>query len=168
MKAKFLYLLVLITSCTLSFGQQNAAWNKWSWLIGDWKGEGSGQPGVGAGTFTFKTDLDESILVRRSHSEYPASNGRPASIHNDLMIIYPDNAGNPSSAVYFDNEKHVIHYSVTYSDKSIILTSEKVPNAPIFRLSYTLLDNGKVNTRFEMSQDGQNFRVYIEGVSSKI
>lgn len=168
MKLKFLFVLVLTSSFVVSFGQQYTTWSKWSWLIGDWKGEGSGQPGAGSGMFSFKTDLNENILVRRSHSEYPAANGRPATIHDDLMVVYTDNAGNPSDAIYFDNEKHVIRYSITYSDKTIIFTSEKTPDAPIFRLSYTLLDNGKVNTRFEMSQDGQNFKVYIEGISSKV
>jgi hypothetical protein len=29
---------------TTSFGQQNASWTKWTWLIGEWKGEGNGEP----------------------------------------------------------------------------------------------------------------------------
>ena len=48
------------------------------------------------------------------------------------------------------------------------LTSEKNPNAPIFRLTYTLLDDNTVNTKFEMSQDGENFMTHIEGKSKKV
>lgn len=84
------------------------------------------------------------------------------------MIIYPDYSDAPSKAVYFDNEGHTIFYSATFGEKSIILTSEKVQNKPIFRLTYTLLPSGLVNTKFEMSQDGQKFMTYIEGNSKKI
>jgi hypothetical protein len=39
---------------------------------------------------------------------------------------------------------------------------------PVFRLTYTLLSDGMVNTKFEMSQDGKTFMTYIEGKSKKI
>lgn len=148
--------------------QQNPNWEKWDWLIGDWKGEGSGQPGQGGGTFSFTFDLDKNILVRKSHSEYPASSNRPAVIHNDLMIVYPDSQGIPIKAIYFDNEGHTINYTITYSEKSIVFLSEKSNYIPIFRLTYTLLENGTVKTKFEMSQDGLSFTTYIEGLSSKV
>jgi len=168
MKSKFILTITLFGILTTCFGQQNPSWDKWSWLIGEWTGEGSGQPGAGSGTFTFRTDLDKKILVRNSHSEYPASGNKPMVIHNDLMIVYPDYTGNPSKAIYFDNEGHTINYSITYAEKSISLTSDKIPNVPVFRLTYTLLENGMVNTKFEMSHDGEKFSTYIEGKSKKI
>lgn len=136
-------------------------------MIGKCAGEGSGQPGAGGGTFTFRTDLDKKILVRESHSEYPASGNKPAVIHNDLMVIYPEFSGNPVKAIYFDNEGYTINYSISYADKSIVLTSDKIQNVPIFRLSYILLENSMINTIFEMSQDGVNFTTYISGISKR-
>lgn len=168
MKIKVILTIAFFEILTTCLGQQNPTWDKWSWLIGDWAGEGSGQPGVGGGTFTFKTDLDMKILVRNSHSEYPASGTRPMLIHNDLMIIYPDYMGNPVKAIYFDNEGHTINYSISYLDQSIELTSDKILNFPVFRLTYTLLENGMVNTKFEMSQDGEKFSTYIEGKSKRM
>ena len=153
-----------LTSC---FGQQVLTWNKWEWLIGNWAGEGSGQPGQGGGTFTFKYDLDQRILVRKSHSEYPAIGNKPKVIHNDLLIIYPDFSGSPVKAIYFDNEGHTINYFVAYSDKSITLTSDKIPNIPVFRLTYTQLKDDTVDTKFEISQDGVKFNTYIEGKSKR-
>jgi hypothetical protein len=135
--------------------------------MGEWIGEGSGQPGQGGGTFSFTYDLDENIIVRKSHSEYPAAADKPAIIHDDLMVVYLDFSGNPSKAIYFDNEGHTINYQITYSDKSIVLTSDKIPGVPVFRLTYTLLESGTVDTKFEMSQDGETFMKYIEGKSRK-
>jgi hypothetical protein len=155
----------LINSC---FSQQNPAWNKWKWLIGEWKGEGSGQPGQGGGTFSFELSLDDKVMIRKSHSEYPASENKPATIHDDLMIVYLDFSGSPSKAIYFDNEGHTIKYSLSYSDKSIVFTSDRIPNIPIFRLSYELLENEAINTKFEMSQDGEKFATYIEGISKRM
>ena len=162
-------LLTIIFCGILStgFSQQKPNWDQWRWLTGEWVGEGSGQPGTGGGTFSFKTDLDQNILVRKSHSEYPATADKPQVIHDDLMVVYPDYSGTPAKAIYFDNEGHTINYTITYSDKSIILTSDKIPNVPIFRLTYSLLDNETVNTKFEMSQDGVKFFTYIEGKSKK-
>jgi hypothetical protein len=165
---KLLLTFALAACLSPCFSQQGDTWSKWYWLTGEWIGEGSGQPGQGGGKFSFSFDLDEKILTRKSHSEYPASEGKPKVIHDDLMIIYPDISGYPTKAIYFDNEGHIINYSIIYPDKSIVLTSIKTENVPVFRLTYTLLENENVNTKFEMSQDGEKFMVYIEGKSKKV
>lgn len=157
-------LFVLINN---SFAQQNDTWENWSWLIGEWKGEGKGQPGQGGGAFSFYSELDNKVIVRKSHSEYPALDNKPAVIHDDLMIVYPDFSGIPSKAIYFDNEGHIIDYSLTYPDSAIVFTSNRIADIPVFRLTYELLEEGKVNTKFEMSQDGEKFTTYIEGISIK-
>jgi len=168
MRIKLLNTIILLMFCTLTFGQQTSAWEKWEWLIGEWKGEGSGKPGQGEGTFSFKFSLDRKILERTSHSEYPATGSKPKIVHDDLMIIYLDVDGTHAKAIYFDNEGHIINYSVSYSDKSVVLTSNKMPNMPIFRLTYTDLGQGAVNTKFEISNDGMKFSTYIEGKSTKM
>lgn len=167
MKFSLTAIFILLFSST-AFAQQTSSWNKWVWLIGEWQGEGDGNPGHGNGGFTLKPDLNEKILVRKAHSEYPAIANKPATIHDDLMIIYPDYSGSSSKAIYFDNEGHTINYSISYSDSSIIMTSEKNQNMPVFRLTYRLLSDNNVNTKFEMSQDGITFSTYVEGKSKKI
>jgi hypothetical protein len=67
-----------------------------------------------------------------------------------MMIVYSDMRGTPSKAIYFDNEGHTINYTVSYADKSIVLTSDKQPNLPVFRLTYTLNDGGSISVKFEM------------------
>lgn len=168
MKIKLLLTIIFLNLFTISFGQPNAAWDKWNWLIGEWKGEGSGQPGQGEGTFSFKPDLDNKVLIRRNHSVYPAKENKPGIIHDDLMIVYKDYSGHPAKAIYFDNEGHTINYLVSFTDSSVILTSEKMPNAPVFRLSYLDLKKDRVNVKFEMSRDGEKFTIYTEGTCNKI
>jgi hypothetical protein len=169
MKLTLIFIVVFICMTTLTFGQQsNSSWEKLSFLIGNWKGEGSGNPGQGEGYFSFKFDLGKKILVRTSHSEYPAMNEKPGIVHDDLMIIYPDFSGNPDRAIYFDNEGHVINYAITYSnDTDIIFTSDKVSSVPIFRLTYTKIDDKSVDVKFEIAQDGLKFAKYLEGKSNR-
>jgi len=168
MKRKLFLTTVLLAFAVSCMAQQNDVWGKWSWLVGDWIGEGSGQPGQGIGTFSFSYALDRNILTRKSHSEFPATESNPKIIHDDLMIVYFDSIGDPDRAVYFDNEGHTIFYTATYSEKSITLTSDISRKTPIFRLTYTYLDSETVNTQFALSQDGEKFMLYIEGKSKKI
>lgn len=167
MNFKILIVSLLLASSLLSSGQTADRWENWRFLIGTWVGEGNGQPGQGSGSFTFAFELDKNILVRKNHTEFPASNGRPAFAHDDLMIMYNGGNGIPLKAIYFDNENHVIHYTVAFSEKSIILTSEKMGDGPVFRLTYIPLDNHSINVKFEISNDGLNFSTYLEGKSTR-
>jgi len=87
------------------------------------------------------------------------------------MIIYFDNNSIPGKAIYFDNENHVINYSVTYDDitNSVILTSEPLYDKSIVRFTYTKIDENNVKAKFEISPTGQidAFRTHLEGNAHK-
>ena len=140
--------------------------SKWNLLIGEWSGGGAGEPGSGAGTSSFQFDLQKQVLVRRSHSEYPASGGRPATVHDDLMVIYPG-IGDESRAMYFDNERHVIEYTATWSGSGDTVTflSKPTQGAPQFRLTYKKVDVQTLTVGFEMAPPGQTgaFKPYVSG-----
>ncbi len=144
-------------------GQQDTAWNKWNWLIGEWVGEGSGVPGQGGGWFSLVPDLNGKILMRKNHSEYPATKDKPQTVHDDLMVVYPGKTGAAEKAIYFDNEGHVISYTIDHLGTSIVFTSTKEGNVPIYRLTYIPIDKKNITVRFEMSPDGQKFHTYVEG-----
>jgi hypothetical protein len=166
MRSLIILLLLLFSFGIFCSGQPSV--NNWSWLMGEWAGEGSGKPGQGEGKFTFTTDLDGKIITRKSHTEFPAADGKPKVIHDDVMIIYTDPADKKDRAVYFDNEGHTIFYFVNCTENEIILTSDKIPDSPVFRLVYTKIGSETVNTRFEMSMNGGNFVPYIQGKSRKV
>ena len=168
MKTKLLLTIILINLFTICSAQKSPSWDKWTWLIGEWKGEGNGQTGQGEGTFSLKPDLEDRVLIRKSHSEYPATENKPKIIHDDLMVVYKDLSGNPSKAIYFDNEGHTISYTISYADKTIIMTSEKIPNYPVFRLTYISNQAEMIHVKFEMSQDGEKFITYTEGKCRKV
>jgi len=169
MSFKAFFTVIIIIIIINVYGQENnKIWEKTNFLMGNWKGEGSGKPGEGKGYFSFKFDLNNKILVRKSHSEYPAAKDKPLIIHDDLLFIYPDSTGTPGRGIYFDNEGHVIYYSITFpNEKDIVFTSDKTPRSPIFRLTYSKIENDLINVKFELSGDGENYTTYVEGKSKR-
>ena len=139
-------------------------WSGCDFLVGEWIGEGGGMPGEAAGGFTLAYDLQKTILVRKNFADYPATKERPAFRHDDLMVMYQE-AGK-IRAVYFDNERHVIHYNVAVAKESssIVFLSDPDPSAPRFRMTYTRDSDRKVRILFEIAPPGkpEAFSKYIE------
>jgi hypothetical protein len=161
--------LIFFTNNIFSQQSQKPDWTAYKFLIGEWSGEGSGQPGQATGNTTHKFDLNDNVLVRKNHTEYPASNGSPAVSHDDLLIFYNEN--NSTKAIYFDNEGHVIHYTTSFTSDStvLVLTGNLNPSTPRFRFTYIKLEEGRLKTIFEISPPGkpEEFMKYAEGVLAK-
>jgi hypothetical protein len=170
-RSKIILLAILMVSGELVLGQQQKnSWEKWNYLIGEWVGEHNGQPGQGEGKFSFQTDLDGNILVRKNHTVFPATANTAEIIHDDLLIIYPGTGNSNQEAIYFDNEGHTIKYKVSFTDKSIILTSDISANATRFRFTYTMIDAKTINASFEMAspQAPEDFKMYLSGKANKV
>jgi hypothetical protein len=140
------------------------AWAAWAPLLGRWAADAKTQPDGSSGGFTLERDVGGRVLVRKNHAEYPAANGRPASVHDDLMVIYPE--GKKTRADYWDNEGHVIHYEVSFSGPSqVVFLSDPVPGAPRFRLTYawTGATPAEVALTFEIAPPNapDTFKPYI-------
>ena len=137
-------------------------------LLGKWVGEGSAETGqTGSGYCSFEKGLQDKVIVRKNHAEYPATKDRPAIVHDDVMIIYPDHAKHQLRAFYTDNEGNIIHYTVTSASdgKSVVFLGDNEPGARRFRLSYATLEPGRMNITFEMAPpDKQDqFQRFMEG-----
>jgi len=144
-------------------------WEDYRFLVGDWSGEGKGAPGAGKGQFSIRPDLQGKVLVRKHKAEVAAAGGRPASVHEDLMVIHAGGAGKGPRAVYFDSEGHVIHYALTLSaDKqTVTFLSDATADQPRFRLSYTQQKEGKLAIKFEIAPADKPdaFETYLEGTA---
>jgi hypothetical protein len=138
-------------------------------LVGQWKGEGGGQPGqAAAGGFSFSFELQGHVLVRRSFSEYAATSERPAFRHDDLMVVYQDQDGKGLRASYFDSEGHTIQYSVALSEDKRTLTfiSEPSQSQPRYRfIFYRQTQPDTLNFEFDIAPPGKPdaFAKYVDG-----
>jgi len=167
---------IIIVCCSILvsnlFAQQmkQPDWKGYTFLLGDWVGEGNGTPGEGTGKLTFYLALQNQILIRKNHTEYPATANKPAFTHDDVLIHYCEN--NLVRAIYFDSEGHTIHYTANFLPDSseLILLGDITPSAPRFRFTYTKIGNEKLKVTFEIAPPGkpEEFSKYLEGIVNKV
>jgi hypothetical protein len=144
------------------------AWKPFQFLIGDWVGSGSGKPGEGTGEFSLKFDLDQKILVRRNRALLAPTAKQPTgAVHEDLMIIYQQPGPGAFRADYFDNEGHVIHYSISLADHSAVFESDQPGNATRFKLTYELKSDGVLSIDFAVAGPGKPFQTYVSGTARR-
>jgi len=134
-----------------------------SFLLGAWEaGENTGALGKGAGGTAFTPGLQDKVILRTNHAEYPATETSPAVVHDDLMVIYAAAGG--VEAHFYDNEGHLIHYVVSFpAPHQALFVGDVAPNAPRFRLSYKLRPDGVVEGEFAGAPPGQPeaFKQYL-------
>jgi hypothetical protein len=158
MKA-FVHLLIVpalafTAEYALGQGSEPALSTSLRFLLGEW--EAIPQPGQGSGYFSFSSELGGRVVVRKNHAEYPASEGRPAGIHDDLMMIYVEGAPAVCRALYVDTEGHVIRYTGKIgADSQVTFVSEGAAGEPRYRLSYAKLPDGTLGGKFEGSAPGK-------------
>lgn len=171
--SKVLGLLALFLVATAVVCAQQSSkpvsWDGWGFLVGEWIGQGTGDPGEGSGGFSFYLDLQNRVLMRRNYAKYPATKDRPAFSHDDIIVIYQEEGATRGD--YFDNEGHVIHYTVSFSkdSSSVTFLSDVVKSAPRYRLTYRKSGEGLVTIAFEIAPPGKPdvFSRYIEASAKK-
>ena len=74
-------------------------------------------------------------------------------------------------AIYFDNERHVINYSVTPTTTpavGAVFLSDEAQGVPRFRLTYTMTGPKTAKIAFEMQPPGAtDFKPYLEGSATR-
>lgn len=157
--------ILLSAWTTASVRAEDDPWAEFRFLIGSWVSEARSEEG--SGSFTLEPDLGGKILVRRNIANLPAAKGRPAAKHEDLMIVSREPGGKAYQATYFDNEGHIIQYSISAlpDKKGLVFVSNPDRHGPRFRLTYTKGEQDKVAVKFEIAPPGKadQFKTYLEG-----
>jgi hypothetical protein len=133
-----------------------------AFLEGTWDARAPGEQGTSTlGSYSFVRELDGHVLARHGITD-PGCKG-PTCAHRDLLLVYPEGAGQPLKAIYFDNEGHVIHYAVTTPDATTAqFVSDTTQPGPQFRLLYRL-QGAVMSGAFQMRMPGQtDWKPYLE------
>jgi len=129
-------------------------------LLGDWQAIDT--PAGESGAFTFKLSVQDHVVVRTNEANYAATADRPASRHEDLLVVYAENGTLRSD--YFDSEGHVIRYAVQpRGANAVVFVSDVNPREPRYRLTYTLAADGVLAGSFEVAAPGSpdGFKRYL-------
>jgi hypothetical protein len=158
--------LGLIVWTGMARAQSPATLASFQFLLGQWEGVGD-QAGA-TGGFTFAPGVQGRVIVRTNYSNTPAGGGRPASRHDDLMVIYVD-AGTVK-ADYFDSESHIIRYVAEAAPGAVVLVSEIKPSEPRYRLTYTRASATALNGTFEVAPPGKpdSFSPYLSWTARRL
>jgi hypothetical protein len=140
-------------------------WKALAFLEGTWVAhtQAGSANAQAAGTYTFKLELKRHLMARYSA---PAACRGPKDFdceHSDLLYVYQESDGGPLKAIYFDNEGHVIHYTVSAPEPAaVIFASEPSSSGPQFQLIYQLRDTVMYG-KFQMRMPGQaEWKSYLE------
>jgi hypothetical protein len=159
-------ILFLCAAAAFAQAQAGDPYASVRFLIGEWVADGPAA--AGSGHFEFTRDLQGNIVVRRNHAETPAAGDRPVANHDDLMVIYREGGG--TRAIYFDNEGHVIRYTVeSGAPDTVAFVSEAAAGAPRYRLSYRKLPDGRLSGKFEIAPPGkpEELKTYLEWTAKR-
>jgi hypothetical protein len=153
-------LAVIVTALVLTAPPGADDLAQLNFLIGRWQAidTAAGE----SGSFTFELAVQDHVLLRRNEAIYEATDRRPASRHDDLMAIYSE--GGSLKADYFDNEGHVIRYSVQPRDGNrVVFVSDVKPSEPRYRLSYSIGADDILTGTFEIAATGSGdaFKPYL-------
>ncbi|HEX9120672.1 MAG TPA: hypothetical protein VF840_09055 [Terriglobales bacterium] len=169
-----LIVVLVLAALSTAFTQElpKDKWLEWQPFLGAWEGAGGGGPGQGSGSFTFTPELQGAVLVRHNYARYPATKDKPAYRHDDLMVIYPDASVKKTRADYWDNEGHVIHYVVEFTDGAhkLVMVSEAGQTGPRYRLTYVKTGDNDLKLTFEIAppEAPEKFKIYIEASAKRV
>ncbi|HTM00828.1 MAG TPA: hypothetical protein VL503_06870 [Candidatus Omnitrophota bacterium] len=130
-----------------------------SFLLGAWEAPG---PNQSSGRTVFALNLQDQVILRHNSADYPAAEDKPATRHEDLMVIYP--VGNVLRADYYDSEGHAIRYVVLPAGAGrVLFLSDLIEKEPRYRLTYVLQPDGTLAGAFEVAPPGQPdaFKSYL-------
>lgn len=166
MRATIVLAGAMLAAAVTASAQKPADLTPLTFLAGDWRATDTA-PGE-EGRFAFQMQVQDHVMVRTNLAAYAAAGDRPASRHDDLMVIYGENG--TLKADYFDNEGHVIRY-VVHPERNgrVVFISEPVASQPRYRLTYALGADGVLNGSFEIAAPGSPdaFKPYLAWKAKK-
>lgn len=147
-------------------------WDQLQFLIGSWSSPVSGQPGEGiSGSTIFSYQLNQKIMVRSSRAEFAPEPGKTqGNVHEDLLVIYQQPGEAHLRAIYFDNEGHIIHYTLSFptGQPSVVFESEATATSPRARLVYEVASDGKLRIEFSVAAPGGELMSHVSGTVIRI
>jgi len=143
------------------------SWDQLQFLIGSWSSPVSGQPGQGvSGSTTFSYDLDKKVIVRKSRAEFAPGPGETKGlVHDDLLVIYQQPGEAQFRAIYFDNEGHIISYTLSFPARQpgVVFESETSETSPQARLVYEAAEDDTLITEFFVAAPGGELLSHVKG-----
>jgi len=142
-------------------------WHPFEFLAGDWKGTGSGEPGVGEYERSYRFIFNRRFLEVKNKPAYPPTEKNPqGEIHQDIGYLSYDKTRLKFIYRQFHVEGFVNQYileSISDDERNFVFVSEAIENIPAgwqARESYRVTSENEFTETFELAPPGGEFSVY--------
>jgi hypothetical protein len=147
--------------------KKDSLWLPMKFFIGNWKGQGEGQPGKGEYTRSYQFVLGNNFIEVKNRSVYPPTTRFPnGEAHEDIGYISYDRGIRKFRLRQFHVESFVNEYtldSISPDGRTIVFLSENIDNIPKgFRAkeTYRLVSDNELEEIFEIAEPNKEFLLY--------
>ena len=157
--------LPLVASAQMT--KRDSLWLTLKPFVGEWKGEGGGQPGKGKYERSYQFILNKRFIEIKNKSTYEPTTQHPSGeVHEDIGYFSYDNVRKTLMLRQFHVESFVIQYrvdSISSDKKTIVFISESIENIPSgyrAKETYRLVGDNEIEDTFEIAEPNKDFAVY--------
>lgn len=163
-------LLLLLISPTLVVGQMTKKESTWLPLlpfIGQWTGEGGGEPGKGTYERCYQFILNKNFIEIKNKSTYPPTDKNPkGEVHEDIGYFSYDKTLKKFKLRQFHIESFVNEFvldSISPDKKTLVFVTVSIENIQkgyMAKETYRLLNENEIEETFEIAEPDKHFEVY--------
>ncbi len=163
-----LFMLLLIPSFLFAqTSKRDSLWIILQPFVGNWKGEGSGEPGNGNYERSYQFVLNKRFIEIKNKSTYQPTDKFPkGEVHEDIGYFSYDGGRKAFVLRQFHAEGFVNQYkldSISIDKRTLVFISEAIENIPSgyrAKETYRLLNENEIEETFEIAKPGKAFELY--------
>lgn len=166
---QLVFLLVLLPAFTFGQQKRDSIWAPMNFFIGEWRGEGGGEPGMGTYQRSYKSVLNGTAIEVRNMSKYAPTEKYPkGEVHEDYGNIFYDKARKTFLLRQLHVEGFANDYvleSISADKKTLTFVSEVIINIPKgwkARETYRILAPNEFEETFELAPPDKEFAIYTK------
>lgn len=167
MRSTFLLLLIATIGAQAQSAKRDSIWAPVNYFVGNWIGEGGGEPGIGKYERSYKLTLNGNFIEIHNKSTYPPTEKNPkGEVHEDVGYIFYDKARKTFLLRQLHVEGFANDYvleSISTDKKTIVYVTEAIVNIPKgwkARETYRIISEKEFEETFELAPPEKPFAPY--------
>lgn len=167
MKKIFFLIMMLPLLAKAQLSKRDSIWLPLKALVGNWKGEGGGEPGKGKYERSYQFVLNKRFIEIRNKSTYePTAQNPKGEVHEDIGYFSYDNGRKTFMLRQFHTEGFVNQFKldrISPDKKTLVFITESIENIPAgykAKETYSLLSDDEIEETFEIAEPGKAFMIY--------
>ena len=165
---KLVFVLCLIPALVCSqTSKKDSIWLPLKPFLGQWSGEGGGEPGQGKYERSYHFILNKNFIEIKNKSTYvPTAKNLSGEVHEDLGYFSYDKGLRKFKLRQFHIESFVNEYvldSISEDKKTLIFIAvalENIPKGWKARETYQFINDNELQETFEIAEAAKEFKIY--------